>query len=313
MRKRTLGATGLEVSELALGTWGLSGDGYGPVEESEQDAVIERAVALGVTLFETSDGYAAGEMERRLGRLLPKGDAVRVATRIGTDTSTAPPRKKFDAASLKAAAERSRERLAREHIDILLLHNPAPSTLARPELAATMNELCATGVALTWGASVGTPDAAAEAVKAGAPVLELAYNVFHRRELDHVAEQVKEKNVGVLARSVLSYGLLCGAWPHGKVFEKGDHRKERWSESELKRRIVQLNALRPSVSTEITSLRAVALRYALSHPAVTSAVLGPRRAAQLDQLLRDAGKEPYLPEGGRLALENRSRAVGVQP
>jgi aryl-alcohol dehydrogenase-like predicted oxidoreductase len=301
------------VSELSLGTWGLSGDGYGPVEESEQDSVIERAVALGVTLFETSDSYAEGAMERRLGRLLPKGDAVRVATRIGTDTSTAPPRKKFDAASLKAAAERSRERLARERIDILLLHNPAPSTLARPELAAGMKELCSSGRALTRGASVGTPEAAAEAVKAGAPVLELAYNAFHRRDLDHVAEQVKEKNVGVLARSVLSYGLLCGAWPTGKVFERGDHRRERWSESELKRRIVQLNALRPSVTTEITSLRAVALRYVLSHPSITSAVLGPRRTAQLDQLLRDAGKEPYLPEGGRAALENRTRAAGVQP
>ncbi|HTQ06641.1 MAG TPA: aldo/keto reductase [Polyangiaceae bacterium] len=313
MRKRTLGATGLEVSELALGTWGLSGDGYGPVEESERDAVIERAVALGVTLFETSDTYAGGEMEKRLGELLPKDDTTFVATRVGTDTSTSPPRKKFDAATIKAAAERSRERLARERIDILLLHNPAPTTLARAELGPAMNELCSSGVARTWGVSAGTPEAAAEALKAGAPVLELAYNVFHRRELDHVVEQVKEKNVGVLARSVLSYGLLCGQWPTGKSFERGDHRKERWSEAELKRRIVQLNALRPSVTTEVTSLRAVALRYVLSHPQVTSAVLGPRRTAQLDQLLRDAGKDPYLPEGGRTALENRTRTAGVQP
>lgn len=313
MRKRTLGATGLEVSELALGTWGLSGDGYGPVEEAEQDAVIDRAVALGVTLFETSDGYAEGEMERRLGRRLPKDGAVLVATRVGTDTSTAPPRKKFDPASLKAAAERSRERLERERIDILLLHNPGPQTLARPDLGAAMSELCSSGVARTWGASVGSPDAAEAAVKAGVPVLELAYNVFHRRDLDRVTEQIKEKNVGVLARSVLSYGLLCGAWPTGKTFERGDHRRDRWSDSELKRRIVQLNALRPSVSNEVTSLRAVALRYVLSNPQITSAVLGPRRTAQLDQLLRDAGKEPYLPDGGRLALENRTRTAGVQP
>ena len=67
MRRRPLGKTGLSVTELSLGTWGLSGDGYGPVAESEQDKVIDRARALGVNLFETADGYAGGAMERRLG------------------------------------------------------------------------------------------------------------------------------------------------------------------------------------------------------------------------------------------------------
>jgi aryl-alcohol dehydrogenase-like predicted oxidoreductase len=311
MRKRTLGATGLEVSELSLGTWGLSGDGYGPVEEAEQDAVIDRALALGVTLFETADSYAGGEMERRLGRRLPKGDSVFVATKIGLDTTTSPPRKKFDVASLKQAAERSRERLDRERIDILLLHNPSAATLAREETRKTMTELCESGVARTWGVSVGTPDAAVAAMSASAPVIELAYNVFHRREMERIAQDVKEKSVGVLARSVLSYGLLCGAWPTGHVFGAGDHRAERWSEPELKRRIVQLNALRPSIVNDVTSLRSVAVRYVLADPLVGSAVLGPRRTTQLDQLLREGGKVPYLPEGGRKQLEVRVRSVGV--
>ncbi len=314
MRKRTLGATGLEVSELSLGTWGLSGDGYGPVLESEQDAVIERALALGVTLFETADTYADGEMERRLGRLLPKGDAVLVATKIGTDTTSKPLRRRFDAASLKAAAERSRERLGREKIDLLLLHNPGPETLVRGEATAALAELCESGVAKSWGVSVGTPDAAAEAVLAGAPVVELAFNAFHTRELTRISVAVKEKNVGILARSVLAYGLLCGAWPVNKSFEAPDHRAERWAEDDLRRRVVQLNALRPSMIAGITSLRAVALRYVLSEPLVSSAVLGPRKTAQLDQLVRDAGKDTeYLPEGLREALEIRVRHVGVKP
>ena len=146
MRKRTLGATGIEVSELALGTWGLSGEGYGPVEEKDQDAVIERALALGVTLFETADSYAGGEMEKRLGRLLPKGEAVRVATKIGTDTASTPPRKRFEPASLKEAAERSRERLGREAIDVLLLHNPSTEAIKRGEATKALAELCEAGV-----------------------------------------------------------------------------------------------------------------------------------------------------------------------
>jgi aryl-alcohol dehydrogenase-like predicted oxidoreductase len=315
MRKRTLGATGLEVSELSLGTWGLCGDGYGPVEEAEQDGVIDRAIALGVTLFETADSYAGGEMERRIGRRIRFGRTrpeVVIATKIGTDTNSSPARKRFDAAFLKDAAERSRERLARESIDILLLHNPAAETIARGEATKTLAELVESGVAKSWGVSVGTAEAAVEAVNAGAQVIEFAYNTFHRYEMARIARDVKEKKIGILARSVLSYGLLCGAWPNGIVFEAGDHRKERWTEAELKRRIVQLNALRPSVVlNKVPSLRAVALRYVLSDDAVSSAVLGPRKAAQLDQLVRDAGKEPYLPEGAREQLENRLRVVGV--
>ncbi len=311
MRKRMLGATGLEVSELSLGTWGLGGDGYGPVEEAEQDAVLDRALALGVTLFETADSYAGGEMERRLGRRLAGKQGTLVATKLGTDTSTTPPRKLFSASYLKEAAERSRERLAREWIDIALLHNPSPETLKRGEATKALAELCEAGVAVTWGVSVGSTDAATEAVAAGAPVIELAYNAFHRRELDQIAADVREKNIGILARSVLSYGLLCGAWPSNKEFDTGDHRRERWSQDELKRRVVQLNALRPSTIGNAGTLRAVALRYVLSEKIVSSAVLGPRKTAQLDQLLREAGKDPYFPDGGREALENRLRVVGV--
>jgi aryl-alcohol dehydrogenase-like predicted oxidoreductase len=311
MRKRTLGATGLEVSELSLGTWGLCGDGYGPVDEAEQDAVIDRALALGVTLFETADTYAGGEMERRLGRRLAGKAGTLVATKLGTDTTTVPPRKYFVAEFLKEAAERSRERLARDKLDIVLLHNPSPETLKRGEATKALAELCEAGVAVTWGVSVGTPEAAVEAVAQGAPVLELAHNVYHRKDLVRVTDAVREKKIGILARSVLSYGLLAGVWPSNKTFESGDHRNERWSQDELKRRVVQLNALRPSTIGNAGTLRAVALRYVLSEPLVSSAVLGPRKTTQLDQLLREAGKEPYFPDGGREALENRLRVVGV--
>jgi aryl-alcohol dehydrogenase-like predicted oxidoreductase len=313
MRKRTLGATGIEVSELSLGTWGLSGEGYGPVEEKEQDIVIERALALGITLFETADSYAGGEMEKRLGRLLPKGDAVRVATKIGTDTASTPPRKRFAPKSLKAAAERSRERLGRDAIDVLLLHNPSSEAIKRGEATKALSELCEAGVCKTWGVSVGSADGAAEAVAAGAPVIELAYNAFHTRELARIAGDVKEKNIGILARSVLSYGLLCGSWPTNHSFDASDHRAERWDDHELRRRVMQLNALRPSVLGDFTSMRMVALRYVLAEPLVTSAVLGPRKTIQLDQLVRDAGKDDnYFPGGVRDAIDVRVRVAGVK-
>jgi len=113
---------------------------------------------------------------------------------------------------------------------------------------------------------------------------------------------------------VLAHGLLCGQWPNTKQFPNGDHRRDRWTGDDFRKRISQLSALRPSVYGDVTSLRAAALRYALSEPALSSVVIGPRSAVQLDQLLRDAGKEPpYLSEDSRNALNRRLENVGIKP
>src|SRR5690348_8709225 len=101
---------------MALGTWGLSGDAYGPVADDEVERVLDRAVELGINLFETADVYGRGAMERRLGAKLPK--EMLVATKIGTDLDSVPPRKRFDLTYLRESFDRSRERLGRDRIDI---------------------------------------------------------------------------------------------------------------------------------------------------------------------------------------------------
>ena len=313
MQQRELGATGIQVSALALGTWGLSGEGYGPVAESEQDSVIDRALALGVTLFETADSYAAGAMETRLGARLPPGNQVAVATKIGTDHAAPLPRKRFEKAFLKESAKRSRDRLKRDRIDVLLLHNPSSEAIVRGEATEALGELVEEGVARTWGASVATPTAATAALIRETPVLEIPHNAFHTTELFMIQEIIKDKKTAVLARSVLSYGLLCGGWPVSKEFPPEDHRSERWLGDDLRHRITQLNALRPSVVGNVTSLRAVALRYVLANPAISCAVVGPRRATQLVELVRDAGKDaPYMSDEQVQTLEMRVRNIGVR-
>lgn len=313
MRRRTLGKTGIELPELCLGTWGLSGDGYGRVDEADQDQVIERALGLGIDAFETADVYAKGEMESRLGRLLAEREGAVVITKIGTDRAASPPIKRFDAEYLREAATKSKERLSRR-IDVLLLHNPSTLALKKPHVAETMNELCAAGVARTWGVSVGDADVGTLAIEQGAQVLELAYNAFHSQDLTGVVTLAKEKQVGLIGRSVLAHGLLCGHWPSSKQFPQGDHRRDRWTYDDFKKRISQLSALRPTVGGDVPSMRAAALRFALSEPALSSVVIGPRSAVQLDQLVREAGKEPpYLHEDSRSALVHRLANVGIHP
>jgi aryl-alcohol dehydrogenase-like predicted oxidoreductase len=313
MRRRTLGKTGLEIPELCLGTWGLSGDAYGTVEEADQDQVIERALALGMKAFETADAYGKGAMESRLGRLLEKHEDAIVITKVGTDRSVTPPVKRFDREYLTKAVKESRERLKRP-IDVLLLHNPSSIALGKKPLQELLAQLVKDGTIKFWGASVGNAETGKAAIEAGAQVLELAYSAFHPQDLQGVSALAKEKGVGILARSVLVHGLLCGQWPTTKSFIHGDHRRDRWTGDELKKRISQLSALRPCVTGAVTSLRAAALRYALSEERVSSVVLGPKSTIQLDQLVRDAGKEPpYLPDDAKSSLLRRLENVGIKP
>ncbi|MEJ7729731.1 MAG: aldo/keto reductase [Polyangiaceae bacterium] len=361
MRTRPLGKTGLEVSELSLGTWGLSGDGYGEVSDEVAEKVIARALQLGITVYDTADVYGAGQMETALGRALPAalprpadkpngsgvivptpgapavseaatlallapvggtlpgvglpptvtpapppvaerpvevgaaspgapgapgaapdhksssaptpamlaaeaahkaeaaaaGRAARLAamnppkpvpathalviTKIGTDMEEG--RKRFDVPYLRKAFERCSERLGRSP-DVLLMHNPTRAAF-NTETVAFFTELRDQKQIRAWGVSVGSVEVARTALDRGADVLELAYNVFAARDLHELAAEISSTGAGVLVRSVLSHGLLAGQWSGDREFYSGDHRTERWQPMELKRRIAQLDALRP--------------------------------------------------------------------
>lgn len=298
------------VSQLSLGTWGLSGDGYGPVSEAVQDEVIHRARAYGITLYETADVYGRGAMERRLGKIFGADPGVTVVTKVGTDLGTMPQRKRFDPEYLREACARSIERLARPKLDVLLLHNPAEQTLATDEVSGVLGELKQAGQIGAWGVSAGSAAVARVALARGAEVLELAYNCFSIADLDLLG--LTPGKVAVLARSVLSYGLLCGQWTETKVFPPGDHRAERWTHEQLRGRLKQLSALSSVVGGEAPSLRAVALRFVLANPLVSSAVIGPRSRVQLDQLVREAGPGPeYLSQGVLTRLRDQLVRVGA--
>jgi aryl-alcohol dehydrogenase-like predicted oxidoreductase len=311
VRKRPLGNTGIEVSELSLGTWGLSGDGYGPIVDAEIDRVIDRALTLEINLFDTADIYGKGSMERRLGERLPAEGAY-VVTKIGTDLDAVPPVKRFDLDHLRPAFERSRDRLRREKLDVVLLHNPTMTAMRRTEPFEFLKELRRLGSLRAWGVSVGSVEVARAAVDHGAEVLELAYNALTPGDLHTIAGDVAELGTAVLARSVLAHGLLAGHWSAEREFYPGDHRLERWTPPELKLRLSQLDALRPMLTGAVLTLRAAALRFVLSNQLVSSAVLGPRSVAQLDQLVREAGSgPPYLRDTALAELSARLRGVGV--
>ncbi|HVW25925.1 MAG TPA: aldo/keto reductase [Polyangiaceae bacterium] len=310
MRLRALGKGLPDVSELSLGTWGLSGDAYGGIRDAEQDKVIDRAVALGITLFETADVYGNGAMEKRLGARLPKTAVI--VTKLGTDRNASPPQKRFSPAYLGEAFDKSRERLAREVVDVVLLHNPVAATVQAGEATGVLSALKNSGAIRAWGVSAGSVEVARAALAAGADVLSLTYNVFASADLRSLHDELTGKGVGVLAHSVLAHGLLTGFWSLHREFAPGDHRGDRWTPDELRRRVQQLSAVRPLVAGDVQTMRAAAIRFALTCPDVSSVVLGPKSALQLDQLVREGNVEPpYLGEDQLRGLSARLEQTGA--
>jgi aryl-alcohol dehydrogenase-like predicted oxidoreductase len=316
VRTRPLGKTGLRVSELSLGTWGLSGDGYGHVDESEQARVLDRALDMGLGTVETADAYAAGRMEQLVGRALRRPDlreGVVVVTKGGTDRTTSPPRKKFDAEYLRASVERSLRRLARDRIDVYLLHNPRADVFATAEATDALLELKGEGKISHWGVSAGDVAVGRAALRKGAEVIEVAYNLMHSTDLHRLAGEIMVTGAGVLARSTLAHGLLVGHWRKDRDFPAGDHRADRWSKPELERRVEQLSALRFLVNSDVITMRAAAVRFVLANQMVSSAVLGPRSVAQLEELVREVGAGPvYLRDADLARLPHALDAVGIE-
>jgi aryl-alcohol dehydrogenase-like predicted oxidoreductase len=308
MRQRPLGRTGISCSELSLGTWGLSGDGYGELPAGEAERVILRSRALGINSFETASSYAGGAMEEQLGRLLGHDHRTILITRIGVQRSPEPRRKRFDIEWLDTELDLSAKRLHRDRPDLVLLHNPIK---LESETTQWMEEQTKKGRIRSWGVSVGSLDVAREAIRLGAPVIQLAYNPLWHQDFEALREEIQSHEVGVLARSVLAHGLLCGYWPPDRVFTPGDHRCERWTGDELRRRLRQLDILRPLVSGTVPTLRAAALRWVLHQEQVSSAVLGPRSVLQLDQLVREAGTVPYLPSDVVATVQQRLEEMNV--
>ena len=312
MRKRPLGKTGLVVSELAIGTWGLAGESYGPVDEADAERVIRRALDMGFTLVDTADAYGGGRMEQLVGKIRKDFPEIVIVTKAGVDRTTDPSRKTFDPTYIRSAVERSCKRLGIDALPVFLLHHPTPDALYGSEAIEIAETLKKEGKIQHWGVAAGDEDVARAAIDKGAEVIELAYNVTHPIDLHRISGDVMVAGCGVLARSVLAYGMLAGMWSAEKTFDDGDHRNDRWTRMELEHRVQQLDAIRFLVKGEVHTLRAAAVRFVLANHLVSAAVLGARTVEQLEQLVRETGGGPrYLPDDDLRQLPRALDRVGI--
>ncbi|MCA9605368.1 MAG: aldo/keto reductase [Myxococcales bacterium] len=301
MQTRGLGRTDLRLSEITLGTWGLGAQSYGPIRPERFDETVRQALERGVSTFDVAPVW--GDAEERVGRILKeeKADAV-VITRGGARRVDGKLQQSFEPDALVADCETSLERLDREAIDLFLLHNPGDVTIRKGDWRPAIERLEDDGKIRAWGISVGDAEEARLAIEAGAQAICLTYNLLTPHALQDIADRVQQEGVGVLARSPLMYGLLAGRWSDSRRFAEDDHRDRRWNRASFEDRIRQIDALHFLVGAEHPDLATAALRFVLSHAAVTSAVVGARNPYQIGAAVDAANGPPYLTDTDMIRL-----------
>jgi len=299
LKKRKLGGTEIELSELTVGTWGLFAESYGKVFAEQQVSTLTRAIDLGITTFDMAPTWGTdGASERAVASAVgTRRDEVTYITRAGWllgDGSLYP---SFGAPELRAQVEASLERLATDRIDVLLLQHPPFAAVQTDELREVLGDLVTEGKLRAWGVSVSNADDGRTAIVWGAQVLCVPFNLLLPDIVWDLAAECREVGAGILARSPLMHGMLSGRWGEKKRFTPEDHRMYRWTYEALEARVKQARDLRARVVPSAASMTVAALQFVLTHDVIASAIFGPRTPAQVVTAIEDVAHELNLTTG----------------
>jgi aryl-alcohol dehydrogenase-like predicted oxidoreductase len=291
MKYRELGRTGWKVSEISFGAWAIGGT-WGPVEDKESLAALHAALDGGVNFFDTADVYGDGHSERLLAKLRrERKDKFYIATKAGRrlDPHTADG---YNRQNLTAFVERSLKNLEADTIDLLQLHCPPPAVFYMPEVFGILDDLMKAGKLRYYGVSVEKVEEALKAIEfPGVQTIQIIFNLFRQRPAELLFPEAQRRRVGILARVPLASGMLSGKITRASTFAKDDHRNfnrhgeafdrgETFSGVDFDTGLRVVEQLRPLVPKGAT-LAQLALRWILEFPAVTCAIPGAKRPAQV--------------------------------
>ena len=304
MQYRTLGRTGIRVSEIGFGAWAIGGSaeasgvpiGWGKSSDDDSMAAIRRARDLGVTFFDTADSYGFGRSESLLGIVLSRHrkDVV-IATKVGVvRTSTGDLRKDFSKQHIYHAVYGSLKRLRSDYIDVYQMHNPTIDDLQRGEIQEVMEQLQDDGKIRFWGVSISTVQEGLEIVRRGwGHTLQVLYNVLNQAPADELMPLAKERGFGVIARVPLASGLLTGKYREGATFPADDIRQSFLTSRRLSEVTQRVDEVKAIVGGTARSIAEGALRFVLANDTVSTVIPGARTARQVEANV--AATEATLP------------------
>ncbi|MFH1618868.1 MAG: aldo/keto reductase [bacterium] len=315
MNYRPLGRTGLKVSVIGFGAWGIGGNAggavaYGPTDDGESARAVERAVQRGVTLFDTADLYGYGHSEELLGEVLaPRRPDVVIATKVGMIEGGS--RQDFSRRHIMESVTASLRRLRTDYLDIYQLHNPPREVLECRECPLdVMEELRGQKVVRAVGISLRAPEDGRDIVdRFPVGCIQVNFNMSDQRSAESgLFARCAEKGVGIIVRTPLAGGFLTGRYSDPTAFGEFDQRR-RWSKAQVRRwnQAGKFFAAVMARHPEDTPSQ-FALRYCLSFPQTSTAIPGMLTAAHVDENTA-AGERQGLDESELADISRVYRSV----
>ncbi|GAB2849196.1 aldo/keto reductase [Actinoallomurus bryophytorum] len=296
MKYRTLGRTGIKVSPYCLGAMMFGAAGNRDHDDSTR--IIHKALDAGINFVDTADAYSRGESEEIVGKALKgRRDKVVLATKAHLPMGDDPNQQGNSRRWLVRALDDSLRRLRTDHVDLFQVHRPAPDTDVEETLSA-LTDLVRAGKVRAIGASTFPASEIVEAQWAAERrglerfrTEQPPYSILNRGIEREVLPVCERYGMGTLVWSPLAQGLLTGRYRKG---QQTDGRRASFGYKHLadERRLDAVEQLIPVAQDAGMPLTHLAMAFAIAHPGVTSAIIGPRTMDHLDDLL--AGAETTL-------------------
>jgi aryl-alcohol dehydrogenase-like predicted oxidoreductase len=301
MRYRKLGRTQFDVSEIGYGAWGIGGIQWLGGRDDESLAALHAAIDCGLNFIDTALAYGDGHSEELVGKAVREaGKKIYVATKVPPKNELWPARpgipieNVFPYQYILDSTDRSLRNLGLEQIDLQQLHVWNPEWIDRDDWRRAAEQLKTSGKVRAFGISINDhqPDSAVEIIRTGViDTVQVIYNVFDQSPERSLFPLCRERGVGVLARVPLDEGALTGTIREDSEFDKGDFRAWYFRGDRKKQVVERVAALEKDLGGADGSLPDLALRFTLSHPAVSTVIPGMRsvRHAKSNCALSDKG------------------------
>lgn len=306
MKYRTLGNTGLKISEVSFGTWGIGGD-WGGSDDAEALRGLDYAIGQGVNFFDTADVYGGGHAEELLAKATKgKEDEVHIATKFCRAGDIHDPRT-YSEASIREFCERSLKRLQRERIDLYQIHCPPFEILKDGRVFEELDKLQAEGKIRHYGVSVETVEEGLFCLDVpGVKALQVIFNLFRQKPAEQLLPKAEQSGVGILVRLPLASGLLTGKFTKETTFNANDHRNfnangEAFNVGETFAGLpfakgVELASGLSWIAEGRGDMARASMRWILDHPEVSCVIPGIKNVRQVEDNLGTLEVPSFTPE-----------------
>jgi aryl-alcohol dehydrogenase-like predicted oxidoreductase len=290
---RELGTTGLEVSEIGYGAWGIAGDAWLGAEDERSLEALNRAVDLGLNFIDTALAYGGGHSERLVGKILAERDeTIYVATKIPPKNEIwpaphgLPPEEAFPGDHVRECTEQSLKNLEIDAIDVQQFHVWQDDWVGRGDWLEAVEDLKQEGKVHFFGVSINDhqPENAIRLIQTGVvDTVQVIYNLFDQSPEDELFPACLEHGVGVIVRVPFDEGALTGSIMPDTSFEEGDFRNHYFRDDRKREVQERVRAIVSELGASEDEIAEIALRYILSQPAVSTVIPGMRSVRNVER------------------------------